>query len=74
MNIQGIDFDEFDDRQNLVEKMENVNRKLIEKLKHLEEVIAETIDRAYSHTKKDYGSHRDWDEGDELKERAKKIK
>ncbi len=44
MNTQGIDFDEYDDRQNLVEKMENVNRKLIEKLKHLEEVIAETID------------------------------
>ena len=48
INIGALELDEYDERDITIQKMDKVNRKLIEKLKTLEEVVAQTVDKAYS--------------------------
>ena len=76
MDLDGMGLDEDDERDGLIYKLEDVNWKLIEKLRWLEQVVTETVDKAYTASKRGVTSHREWDQdGDEdLKSKNRTLK
>lgn len=71
-----MELDDDDDRDKLILKLHEVNKKLIEKLERLEAVVSQTVEKAHETTKKTAVSHRDWENGadDDVKAKNKQIK
>ena len=55
--------------------LNDVNHKLVEKLEWLEQVVEQTVQKAYEATKWNYSSHWEWDNDmdDDTKTKAKQI-
>jgi hypothetical protein len=70
-----MDIDEEDDRDYMIQRLNDVNNKLIDKLTRLESVVESTVQKAYEATKRNFSSHRDWenDLDDDVKDKAKQI-
>lgn len=76
LGIEGMPLDPDDDRDRLIQKLNEVNEKLLEKLERLETVVEQTVDKAYQASKRNFSSHREWDndQDEDIKARNKKIK
>lgn len=59
----------------MITRLNDVNHKLVEKLERLEQVVEQTVQKAYEATKRNYSSHREWDNDldDDTKNKAKQI-
>ena len=57
LGIDEMDLDEDDDRDKLILKLHEVNKKLIEKLERLEAVVSQTVDKANETSKRTQVSH-----------------
>ena len=45
----------------MITRLNDVNNKLIEKLERLEQVVEQTVQKAYEATKRNFSSHREWE-------------
>ena len=61
LGIEDMELDDDDDRDKLILKLNEVNKKLIEKLERLEAVVSQTVEKANETSKKTSKSHRDWE-------------
>jgi prefoldin subunit 5 len=91
LNIEDMELDSDDERGNyihkillrlithiidsLIGKLKEVNEKLKFKLKELEKIVQDTVDKAYTAAKGSINTHRLWDtEDDTLKEKEQEIR
>ena len=76
LDLDAMDLDDDDERDGLIVKLEDVNRKLIDKLRRLEQVVTETVDKAYTASKRGVASHREWDQDgdDDLRGKNRQLK
>lgn len=76
LGVDDLELDEDDDRDALILKLQEVNEKLMDKLVKLEQVVEQTVEKAYNATKRNISTHRNWeDDGDDsIKQKNKQIK
>lgn len=75
LKVDELDLNEEDDRDYMISRLNDVNNKLITKLERLEMVVEQTVQKAYEATKRNYSSHREWenDLDDSTKDKSKQI-
>lgn len=73
--IEDYELDEDNERDSLIIRLNEVNSKLFEKLQKLEDVVEQTVQKAYQATRSNAASHREWekDADDDIKSKNKAI-
>ena len=66
--IEEMELDDDDDRDRLILKLHEVNKKLIEKLERLEAVVSQTVEKANETSKRSNKSHRQWESTEDDKQ------
>lgn len=75
LKLDQLELDEDDERDSLIVKLQEVNEKLKFKLKDLEVMVENTVEKAYKAAKGNINTHREWDTGDEtLKQKDKQLR
>ena len=75
LKLDKMELDEDDERDNLIMRLQEVNEKLKFKLKDLEVVVEQTVEKAYKAAKGNINTHREWDTQDEgLKEKDRQLR
>ena len=75
LKVDELELNDEDDRDYMITRLNDVNNKLIEKLERLEQVVEQTVQKAYEATKRNFSSHREWenDLDDDTKDKSKQI-